>query len=168
MEICLRISVKDLMCLFSVLIGVTAVVSEEESVFRQKDIPFERESKVMNKTVTCGEKNWGVFPFLTYTCDDIKVNGLRLAYGYYPGWGVDENCQETEGPQELTMLCKLLLRTAIKHYNHFKGIVVNNATCRRTEKKRYRFVKRAKRRYKWEVVEPGHGWLSSLSCMVEP
>ncbi|KAL8576004.1 hypothetical protein ACOMHN_052022 [Nucella lapillus] len=95
-----------------------------------------------------------------------RVNGLRLAYGYYPGWGVNENCQETGRKQELSQLCILLLRHTNKHYSQFMGVVVNNATCRRTDEKRFQIVKSAQRHYTWETMEPGHGWLSSLSCMV--
>ncbi|XP_070208298.1 uncharacterized protein [Littorina saxatilis] len=88
----------------------------------------------------------------------FRVDGLRLAYGYYPGWGVDENCQETKGMQELAQLCKLMLRTEDKHKELY-GAIVNNATCRYTEK--------SKRRHVWKLMPSGgNGWLSSLSCMV--
>ena len=55
----------------------------------------------------------------------FRVNGLRLAYGYYPGWGVDESCQETGGKQELAHLCKLMLKSVDKRHNGFYGVFVS-------------------------------------------
>ena len=55
----------------------------------------------------------------------FRVNGLRLAYGYYPGWGVDESCQETGGKQELAQLCKLMLKSVDKHHKGVYGVFVS-------------------------------------------
>ncbi|KAL8582570.1 hypothetical protein ACOMHN_055580 [Nucella lapillus] len=135
-------------------------------LIRSEYIPFQRETKILNKTVTCGDRNWGKFTTLTYTCDDIKVDGLRLAYGYYPGWGVDETCQETGGKQELAALCQLMLQSTDRYYQDFYGVFVNNATCAQTREKRYMLEKVSAHYHKWTMMEPGNGWLSSISCMV--
>ncbi|XP_076456467.1 uncharacterized protein LOC143290825 [Babylonia areolata] len=122
---------------------------------------------ILNRTVTCGGGTWGVFSARTYTCDDIKVDGLRLAYGYYPGMEVsDKRCQETEGRQELTRLCKHLLKYVEKRHKGFYGVFVNNATCGYSEKQRLMFIKNTRRSHKWVNLGPGYGWLSSISCMV--
>ncbi|KAL8561516.1 hypothetical protein ACOMHN_057210 [Nucella lapillus] len=130
------------------------------------DIPFQTETRVLNKTITCAGNRWGTFPSLTYTCDDIRVDGLRLAYGYYPGWGVKETCQETEGRQELTNLCQRMLRGVDPPGKEIYGVFVNNATCRRTDQSRYMLTRRGKQRHKWVRLGPGNGWLSSISCMI--
>ncbi|KAL8596992.1 hypothetical protein ACOMHN_050091 [Nucella lapillus] len=92
------------------------------------DIPFQRRTTILNKTVTCGGSTWGVFSSRTYTCDDIMVEGLRLAYGYYPGMEVrDKSCQETEGRQELTRLCKHLLKHVEKRHRGFYGVFVSQS-----------------------------------------
>jgi hypothetical protein len=38
------------------------------------------------------------------------VDGLRIAYGYYPGLGADTKCTETGGFDELRELCERLLQ----------------------------------------------------------
>ncbi|XP_076438107.1 uncharacterized protein LOC143277205 [Babylonia areolata] len=173
----LATSMKDLFCVCSILFGVIinggggggggGVLGEgPKSVVRFEDIPFQRETKILNKTVTCGERNWGKFTTLTYTCDDIRVDGLRLAYGYYPGWGVDETCQETGGKQELAQLCRFLLQSTDLYQQDFYGVFVNNATCSRTSEKRYMLEKQSSLQHQWTLMDPGHGWLSSISCMV--
>ncbi|KAK7091434.1 uncharacterized protein [Littorina saxatilis] len=167
MEVSVVVSMKDLLHLCLVILGINSVFGNGKNpVVRFKDIPFQQKTKILNKTITCGDGTWGKFTTLTYTCDDIKVDGLRLAYGYYPGWGVNENCQETKGAQELAQLCKLMLRTEDKHKELY-GAIVNNATCRYTEAERLMFTKKSKRRHVWKLMPSGgNGWLSSLSCMV--
>ncbi|PVD32617.1 hypothetical protein C0Q70_08059 [Pomacea canaliculata] len=71
-------------------------------------------------------------------CSDWQgVNGLRLAYGYYPGWGVDDHCQETGGNHEFTQLCMKMLKKIGMHHKGIYGAMVNNATCGHIDEERY-------------------------------
>lgn len=42
-----------------------------------------------------------------------RVDGMRIAYGYYPGLGADSKCTETGGFDELRELCEQLLKKSV-------------------------------------------------------
>lgn len=51
--------------------------------------------------------------FLKYLIEFVfdRVNGMRMAYGYYPGLGADTRCTESGGFDELRQLCYKLMES---------------------------------------------------------
>ncbi|KAJ8322219.1 hypothetical protein KUTeg_000690 [Tegillarca granosa] len=77
------------------------------SIFADKSFP--NYTLVYNRNVSCGKHKVGLFPAQTWTCADIRVDGMRLAYGLYPGLGVDDKCTETKGFDDVTELCLVMM-----------------------------------------------------------
>ncbi|XP_025091955.1 uncharacterized protein LOC112562723 [Pomacea canaliculata] len=157
---------KDVLWLWCVVVGFIGVFSEEKNVLRFEDEAFPSNMTILNRLITCGNSTWGKFTTPTFTCDDIRVNGLRLAYGYYPGWGVDDHCQETGGNHEFTQLCMKMLKKIGMHHKGIYGAMVNNATCGHIDEERYLLKMSERSRYEWTLMPAGRGWVSSLSCMI--
>uniref|UniRef100_A0A8W8N664 Uncharacterized protein n=1 Tax=Magallana gigas TaxID=29159 RepID=A0A8W8N664_MAGGI len=90
---------------------------------------------IYDMEVTCGKHRPGMFPSQTWTCNDIRVNGMRMAYGYYPGLGADTRCTESGGFDELRQLCYKLMES-IASNRQLWGAQVSNASCDYIEEKR--------------------------------
>ncbi|KAK3088616.1 hypothetical protein FSP39_021311 [Pinctada imbricata] len=131
---------------------------------------------IYGRNVTCGEHKPGLFPSQTWTCADIRVDGLRLAYGLYPGIGVsDVRCTETKGFDELRQLCKKLMESIVSE-RPLWGAFVSNASCDYHDEKRLILNMTGKkvgedeyiRLYEWYEMDPGYGWIQTLQCMALP
>lgn len=123
-------------------------------------------STVYDKQVTCGQHRPGLFPTETWTCNDIRVDGMRIAYGYYPGLGADTKCTETGGFDELRELCRKLLQS-VTFNGKLWGAQVSNATCKYTTDIRVT-LNLVIGGYEWQELGPGHGMIETLQCTAFP
>lgn len=57
------------------------------------------------------QKTWEDFWNNSLTLFFFRVNGMRMAYGYYPGLGADTRCTESGGFDELRQLCYKLMES---------------------------------------------------------
>ncbi|XP_048727780.1 uncharacterized protein LOC125645880 [Ostrea edulis] len=121
---------------------------------------------IYDMNVTCGNHRPGMFPSQTWTCNDIRVNGMRMAYGYYPGLGADTRCTESGGFDELRQLCHKLMES-IASNRQLWGAQVSNASCDYTEENRV-MLNLSKSGYYWKTMDPGYGWMETLQCVAFP
>lgn len=121
---------------------------------------------IYDMEVTCGKHRPGMFPSQTWTCNDIRVNGMRMAYGYYPGLGADTRCTESGGFDELRQLCYKLMES-IASNRQLWGAQVSNASCDYIEEKRV-MLNLNLDGYYWKKMDPGYGWIETLQCVAFP
>ncbi|XP_012942964.1 uncharacterized protein LOC106012988 [Aplysia californica] len=137
---------------------------------RFADESFPPETTVLQQTITCGKHEPGRFVSPTYTCADLRVNGSRLAYGYYHGWAAgqhDLRCQETAGVHEFAQLCIYLLRSINKHDKGFKAVYIPNSTCTYINETRKLLKKVSADGFEWRTFKAGWGWTHTLQCMTD-
>uniref|UniRef100_K1QBL4 Uncharacterized protein n=1 Tax=Magallana gigas TaxID=29159 RepID=K1QBL4_MAGGI len=94
------------------------------------------------------------------------VNGMRMAYGYYPGLGADTRCTESGGFDELRQLCYKLMES-IASNRQLWGAQVSNASCDYIEEKRV-MLNLNLDGYYWKKMDPGYGWIETLQCVAFP
>lgn len=121
---------------------------------------------VCGRTVSCGQHRPGLFPTETWTCNDIRVDGMRIAYGYYPGLGADTKCTETGGFDELRELCRRML-LSVAFEGKLWGAQVSNATCDFTEDTRVT-LNMVIGGFEWQEMGSGHGMIETLQCTAFP
>ncbi|XP_022288668.1 uncharacterized protein LOC111100845 [Crassostrea virginica] len=121
---------------------------------------------IYDRKVTCGEHRPGLFPSQTWTCNDIRVDGMRMAYGYYPGLGADSKCTESGGFDELRQLCYKLMES-IASNRQLWGAQVSNASCDYIEENRV-MLNVNLGGYYWMEMKPGYGWIETLQCVAFP
>ncbi|XP_022288593.2 uncharacterized protein LOC111100789 [Crassostrea virginica] len=138
-------------------------VEEEFLLITDKAFP---NVTVYDRQITCGQHRPGLFPTETWTCNDIRVDGMRIAYGYYPGLGADSKCTETGGFDELRELCRQLL-TFVAFDGKLWGAQVSNATCEKTTDTRVT-LNLVLEGYEWQELGPGHGMIETLQCTAFP
>lgn len=122
---------------------------------------------VYGREVSCGQHRPGLFPTETWTCNDIRVDGMRIAYGYYPGLGADSKCTETGGFDELRELCEQLLKKSVAFTGKLWGAQVSNATCDFTKDTRVT-LNMVIGGFEWQEMGPGHGMIETLLCTAFP
>ncbi|XP_048729617.1 uncharacterized protein LOC125646976 [Ostrea edulis] len=152
--------------LIAITLHVISCSNDFEEEFQLiQDKPFPN-ATVYDKKVTCGQHRAGLYPTETWTCNDIRVDGLRIAYGYYPGLGADTKCTETGGFDELRELCGQLLKS-VAFDGKLWGAQVSNATCEFTENTRLT-LNLVYEGYEWQELGPGHGMIETLQCTAFP
>ncbi|XP_041360815.1 uncharacterized protein LOC121377038 [Gigantopelta aegis] len=156
-------------CLLGVFLSMLTFVNFSKCSIpslRKHDSPFKKNTILFGRNVSCSpDFEKGMFPFKTYTCADIRVDGLRLAYGYYDGMGVSERCQETGGKHEFAELCRRLLF-------HMEGdvplhsVYVPKASCEKLAEPRV-ILTRTEKGYKWKDMGHGNGYVLKLQCSIK-
>ncbi|XP_052762788.1 uncharacterized protein LOC128205296 [Mya arenaria] len=147
----------------NVICTENAVVEVEQ---RYADKQFPKGLKIHNKTITCSEDHEpGQFPAHTWTCRDMRVDGLRMAYGYNPVIiKSDDKCRETDGRNELSEVCRRMM-AQIGSNKQLWAAFVTNATCGRINEKRFLLNMTGPDQYSWNQMKPGYGWIYTLRCM---
>ncbi|KAH9492012.1 hypothetical protein Btru_029654 [Bulinus truncatus] len=131
---------------------------------------FPSRNVIYNQTVTCGQINPGKFVAPTYTCADLRVNGYRLAYGYFFGWSVGQEyqrCQETYGNHEFAQLCLTLLKSIGMEKMGFKAAYIPKSTCSYMNETRKLLKKTSDTDFIWTDFKPGWGWTETIQCMTD-
>ncbi|KAK3598528.1 hypothetical protein CHS0354_005809 [Potamilus streckersoni] len=142
------------------------VLCDEPSTFRFKDKSFPNVTLVYGLNVTCDmeKQKPGNFPSQTWTCTDMRVNGSRMAYGYYPNFiGVTNKCTETRGFDELGEVCRAMMR-GIDVTKDLWVAYASNAKCDFIDEMRL-MLNMTKTGYRWDVMKAGYGWIETLQCM---
>lgn len=152
--------IKFSMFYLSVIVIFLCELSEAISD-RYPDKPFPSQNLIYNRNVTCGESKGGRFPSKTWTCADIRVNNLRMAYGLYDG--MDAKCTETKGFDELAELCRMMMKS-IEVSELLWAAMVTDASCDYHNDKRV-LLNRTKENFVWHDMGPGYGWIHTLQCM---
>ena len=148
---------------FSVIFIFLCELSEELSEKRFLDKSFPSRNLIYDKNVTCGEYSHGNFPSYTWTCSDIRVNNLRMAYGLYEG--MDKKCTETKGFDELAELCRMMMKSVEINKNLWAAMV-SNASCEFHNENRV-LLNRTIENFVWHDMPPGYGWIHTIQCMAE-
>ncbi|CAG5118376.1 unnamed protein product [Candidula unifasciata] len=127
---------------------------------RFEDLSFPAHTLILKENVTCGNYTPGKFVAPTYTCADLRVNGHRLAYGYYSGW-------ETSGVHEFAQLCLMMLKSINVEKLGFKAAYVPKSTCAYINETRKLLKKVSGSEFKWTDFKPGWGWTETIQCMTD-
>ncbi|CAC5425425.1 unnamed protein product [Mytilus coruscus] len=135
--------------------------SQKEFNQRFPDRSFPNHNLIYERNVTCGEHSKGSFPSQTWTCADVKVNNLRMAYGLYEG--IDTKCTETKGFDELAELCRQMMRS-IEVKRTLWAAIVSNASCDYHNENRV-LLNRTKENFVWHDMTSGFGWIHTIQCM---
>ncbi|XP_074656560.1 uncharacterized protein LOC141909821 [Tubulanus polymorphus] len=131
------------------------------------DNSFPSTNLVANHHVTCGDHLPGMFPSKTWTCNDFKVEGKRLSYGYLPGFGAtDRNCEEDNGRNDIAAICRHLLQN-LGITDPLWGAFVSNMSCEKSPEERLIFRNTSKY-HQWMQEDAGHGYVLTLQCMIAP
>ncbi|CAL1534915.1 unnamed protein product [Lymnaea stagnalis] len=159
-------------CVVAILTWILAgqVVSKTIGTERFPDKTFPSKTLILNQTVTCGQLTPGKFVAPTYSCSDLRVDGSRLAYGYYFGWAVgqdDQRCQETSGVHEFAQLCLLLLKSINVDKLGFKAVYIPKSTCAYINETRRLLKRFSDSDYRWTNLPPGWGWTETIQCMTD-
>ncbi|XP_064597241.1 uncharacterized protein LOC135463748 [Liolophura sinensis] len=131
-----------------------------------KDTSFPVFNKVMGRNITCDAHIPGEYPGPTWTCADMRVDGLRVAYGYHPRVSVSGFCTDTGGRENLGAICRGLL-WANQITKTFWAASVSEATCATTEQKRA-IVIEEDRDFYWKDFKSGRGWMITIHCTTKP
>ncbi|XP_052250541.1 uncharacterized protein LOC127857871 isoform X1 [Dreissena polymorpha] len=133
---------------------------------RFPDKAFPSGMMIYNKTIECSvDHQPGQFPAQTWTCKDMRVGGLRLAYGYNEAILKDnDKCKETGGRNELAEICRQMM-DRIGSKKELWAAFVTNATCGRLDEKRFLLNMTGVNQYSWDQMNPGYGWIYTLRCM---
>ncbi|XP_064652768.1 uncharacterized protein LOC135503229 isoform X2 [Lineus longissimus] len=130
-----------------------------------QDKSFPSSTILFGRNVTCGEHKPGLFPSRTWSCTDIKVDGLRLSFTYMPGLGAAKReCGETKGRNDLAALCNhLLLAQGIEET--LWSAFVSQASCHLSQGQRI-LLRNTSKIHEWRTEEEGKGYIKSIQCMV--
>ncbi|KAL5013837.1 hypothetical protein ScPMuIL_008107 [Solemya velum] len=131
--------------------------------------PFPEGLSIYGRNLTCGEHKQREFVSETWTCMDMRVNKVRMAYGYYPSIGDDNKCTETRGNNEIAELCRSVMET-LGVEKQLWAAYVNKASCDLLRENRVMLnmtvgLDSHHKEYFWEDMSPGYGWLHTLQCM---
>lgn len=139
--------------------------SDEVLHYRVEDKPFPSPLVIHSRKVHCSQDDHspGMFPAFTWTCKDMRVDGMRMAYGYNPSITKDNKCQETNGRDELAEVCRRMMHAFGASYTLWAAFVTN-ATCNFINEKRVFLNLTGPNMYEWEVMKPGYGWIDTLRC----
>ncbi|XP_071110857.1 uncharacterized protein [Haliotis cracherodii] len=135
---------------------------------RYNDKSFPKHSLVLERNVTCEDipdEKVGRFMSHTWTCHNIRVDGYRLAYGYYPGIGIDIKCNDTGGKHEFAQLCRELLRKVATD-RPLHALYITEVSCDYNSDMRVLLNRTSEEEYTWEELQPGNGWVGTIQCMV--
>ncbi|KAL4218021.1 hypothetical protein ACF0H5_022759 [Mactra antiquata] len=155
--------------LFSLLFEFVSSNPNEYSD-RLPDKPFPFPITIHGKNVTCVNETKhipGLYPAQTWTCEDMRVDGRRLAYGYNPSITKDKMCGETQGFDELSEVCRDLMRQ-MEAKKELWAAFVTNATCEYIDEPRYMLNFKGSGTYTWFSMDKGNGWIYTLRCMAVP
>ncbi|XP_013378625.1 uncharacterized protein LOC106150397 isoform X2 [Lingula anatina] len=141
---------------------------------RFEDKPFDTSILVHGRTVSCnGSIPKGRFAGPTWTCADIKVDGLRLSYGfisYESGVGQSErHCDANTDnlTNDYAQLCREMMAVQKDVGREpFWSAFISDGSCGALPEKRMRFLKDRGR--VWHVMDPGRGYVRTLQCMLYP
>ncbi|BFZ21145.1 hypothetical protein BsWGS_24184 [Bradybaena similaris] len=170
LNICYSVKLKDYLLLFLVWTIMRHVSGLAARSRRFQDESFPPVMHILSQNVTCGKNIPGRFVAPTYTCADLKINGRRMAYGYYSGWAVgqeDQRCQETAGVHEFAQLCLLLLKSISVEKLGFKAAYIPKSTCAYLNETRKLLKKVSPTEYVWTDFKPGWGWTETIQCMTD-
>lgn len=147
------------------LFYLDVVVADKAVPVRVNDTLFPTGKLIYNRTVSCSEKfEPGKFPAQTWTCKDMRVDGLRLAYGYNPSITKSHLCVETKGFNELAELCRKMMQ-GIGSEKKLWAAFVSNANCDYINEERLLLNMTQRGRYGWSKMKSGYGWIDTLHCM---
>lgn len=181
----LKAMILSLKCLLFLVVVLTTLQNGVSAAEEQKDEKltpdrfydqdFLPNNWIYNRNVTCGKQTKGIFPSRTWTCANIRVNGRKIAYGYYPFKSEYPypagKCFETRGRDDMGGICLGLM----EHVNETAKLwvaSVTNATCGHTNDKRVLLTidtsKPESPQYVWVDLGHGFGWVETLHCLTLP
>lgn len=141
------------------------LAADKAAQVRLDDKPFPTGRKIHNRTLTCSEQfEPGKFAAQTWTCKDMRVDGLRLAYGYNPSITKSHLCVETKGFNELAELCRRMMQE-IGSEKKLWAAFVTNANCDYISEERFLLNMTGPGRFGWSKMKSGYGWIDTLHCM---
>lgn len=152
---------------------VKASVDSSQVPARKPDLLFNAWTVLHGHNVTCD----GVadseyrFPAETWSCYNMRVDGLRLR-SYYKLSSSD--CTDDEkGRNDLGALCRQLLEAHKIRSELWAALIVKNPPCNNSDGERMMFLKTnasyeetTNRSYEWVKYKAGKGYIQTLRCML--